>query len=296
MNVDVMQDASEIVHYDKPGIPLYIRFGKLSYYPNMKALCHWHEDIEFMYILTGKMYYYIDGKQILLKANDCIMINAKHMHYGFSCCGEDSDFICILFHPSLFTACHSLYRDYILSVTENKNLDYLYFDSRLEENQQIPKILQRIFDLKSQGTPGYELEIIGNMHILWNWVYALSQTMYSHMQATENPDLSSQKKMVSYIYQHYSEKVTLDHIAAAGNVCRSKCCAIFRHYLQQSPIEFLNAYRLKVSANLLKSTDENITQIALTCGFRHLSYFSKLFYDCYGCTPGEYRKADIYTA
>lgn len=50
-----MQDASEIVHYDKPGIPLYIRFGKLSYYPNMKALCHWHEDIEFIYILTRKM-------------------------------------------------------------------------------------------------------------------------------------------------------------------------------------------------------------------------------------------------
>lgn len=55
MDVDVMQDASEIVHYDKLGIPLYIRFGKLSYYPNMKALCHWHEDIEFIYILTRKM-------------------------------------------------------------------------------------------------------------------------------------------------------------------------------------------------------------------------------------------------
>lgn len=285
-----MQDASEIVHYDKPGIPLYIRFGKLSYYPNMKALCHWHEDIEFIYILTGKMNYYINGKHVLLNQNDSIMINARHMHYGFSCDYEDSDFICILFHPSLFTGCHPLYRDYILSVTENKNLEYLYFDSRLEENQQISEILKKAFDLKSQGTPGYELEIIGDMHILWNRVYTLNQAMYSHIENPEDSDLSSQKKMVSYIYQHYAEKITLDHIAAAGNVCRSKCCTIFRHYLQQSPIEFLNAYRLKVSANLLENTDDNITQIALICGFRHLSYFSKLFFDCYGCTPGEYRK------
>lgn len=41
----VMQDASEIVRYDEVGIPLYIREGLLSSYPDHRALCHWHEDI-----------------------------------------------------------------------------------------------------------------------------------------------------------------------------------------------------------------------------------------------------------
>lgn len=96
--------------------------------------------------------------------------------------------------------------------------------------------------------------------------------------------------MVSYLYQHYSEKITLDDIAASGHVSRSKCCRIFKHYLQQSPIDFLNAYRLKVSCSLLASTDKSITEIALACGFNHLSYFSKYFAENYGCTPREYRK------
>ena len=43
----VMQDASEIVRYDEVGIPLYIREGLLSSYPDHRALCHWHEDIEW---------------------------------------------------------------------------------------------------------------------------------------------------------------------------------------------------------------------------------------------------------
>ena len=44
----VMQDASEIVRYDEVGIPLYIREGLLSSYPDHRALCHWHEDIEWV--------------------------------------------------------------------------------------------------------------------------------------------------------------------------------------------------------------------------------------------------------
>ena len=42
-------------------------------------------------------------------------------------------------------------------------------------------------------------------------------------------------------------------------------------------MDFLNAYRLKVSCNLLDATDKSITEIAFACGFNHLSYFSKTF-------------------
>lgn len=59
---DIMQDASEIVHYDNPDIPLYIRTGILSDYPDMKALCHWHEDIQLIYIIEGEMNYHINGR------------------------------------------------------------------------------------------------------------------------------------------------------------------------------------------------------------------------------------------
>ena len=85
------------------------------------------------------------------------------------------------------------------------------------------------------------------------------------------------------------EKLSLDEIAASGNVSRSKCCRIFKHYLQQSPIDFLNAYRLKISCSLLTATDKSVTEIALACGFNNLSYFSKYFCQHYGCTPRAYR-------
>ena len=79
-----MQDASEIVHYDNPGVPLYIRTGILSNYPDMKALCHWHEDIELIYVIEGEMNYRINDRDILLKEKDCLVVNSRQLHYGLS--------------------------------------------------------------------------------------------------------------------------------------------------------------------------------------------------------------------
>ena len=66
----VMQDASEIVRYDEVGIPLYIREGLLSSYPDHRALCHWHEDIEWVQIRSGQMNYYMNGKRVLLNTGE----------------------------------------------------------------------------------------------------------------------------------------------------------------------------------------------------------------------------------
>ena len=79
-------------------------------------------------------------------------------------------------------------------------------------------------------------------------------------------------------------------IAAAGKVCRNKCCQIFRRYLCQSPIDFLNHYRLEVSCHLLNTTKMSIAEICTACGFNHQSYYSKIFLRTYHCTPRDFRK------
>ena len=106
----------------------------------------------------------------------------------------------------------------------------------------------------------------------------------------QEPDLLVQREMVSYIYSHYSESINLDEIAAAGKVCRNKCCQIFRRYLSQSPIDFLNHYRLEVSCHLLSNTKMSIAEICTACGFHHQSYYSKIFLRTYSCSPRDFRK------
>lgn len=290
IETEVMKDSSEVVRYDHPKIPLYIHTERLSAYPDMRAICHWHDDIEFICVWEGSLNYHINGKTLLLRENDCVMVNSRQMHYGYSYQGQDCVFSCILFHPSLFTGSRELVQRNVSPVLENPELEYVYFNSGEDFGREVSDGLKRIARLKDSKAPGYELEVIGLIHILWSRILRNTEKVFASGEGILNTDLKAQKDMVSYIYQHYGEKITLEDIAMAGHVCRSKCCTIFRHYLQQSPIGFLNACRMKISGRLLAHTDKSITEIALSCGFNHLSYFSKMFQESYGCTPGEYRK------
>lgn len=291
-----MPDNSEIIPYDEAGIPLYVQYKYLSAYLNSRALCHWHEDMEFSYVKKGRMNYYVNGKNILLRENDCIMVTARQMHYNYSVSNEECEYFGFIFHSSLLTPNKNLYTKYVSPIVENSQFEYQVFNPSDETGRKVLYYLDCILEKKQQATPGYEIEIIGLAHLLWITIYIHCQKIFHDDSLPISSDLSIQKDMFSYIYQHYADKLTLDDIAASGSVCRSKCCSLFKRYLQQSPIDFLNAYRLEVSCYLLKNTTESITQIALNCGFNHLSYYSKLFLRKYGCTPGEFRKADIPTS
>lgn len=287
--IELMQDFSEIVHYEHTGIPLYIRTADLAVYPGMSAPCHWHDDIEWIYVISGKMCYYINGKRILLNEKDSLMVNARQLHYGYSCQEQDCRFLCILFHPSLFGCNKALLQKYVTPVIENADCEYLHFQSGQTRGLEIAAYLEQIRCIKENAANAYELQAVAVMFQLWSSLLQCGELVIEDRIYDRNSDLESQKKMVSFIYQHYAEQLSLNEIAASGNVSRSKCCLIFKHYLHQSPVDFLNMFRLKTSCDLLRNTEQSITDIALSCGFNHLSYFSKLFSRNFGCTPREYR-------
>lgn len=296
ITTDIMKDASEIIHYNIPGLPIYLRQSLLSDYPDMRALCHWHDDLEFIRILNGEMNYYINGKKLLLRRDDCIMINSRQMHYGYSHLKKECEFICLVFDSRLLFGNTALYEKYVSPVLENRELEYLCLPAGYrqsvenETHTEIISLLDHMMQTAKKAAPAYEPELLAMLNLLWSRLLKTSDMMVQKGKTHPGGDLASSREMVSYIYKHYTEKILLSDIAAAGNVCRNKCCSIFKHHLQQTPIDFLNDYRLEVSSHLLNNTSANISEIALACGFNHLSYYSRLFRQKYGCTPREYRK------
>ena len=287
----IMRDASEIVRYDEVGIPLSIREGLLSAYPNHRALCHWHEDIEWVYIRSGQMNYYMNGKRVLLNTGEALMVNSRQMHYGYSENGQDCDFIRILCHPKIFITNSVLYQSYIAPVLSNPSLEYLHLKPEFPEDAEALQLLPEILRIKKEHPAAYEIEAAALLSLLWCRLLRSHPMMPNEAAAKpKEPDLLVQRDMVSYIYSHYSESINLDEIAAAGKVCRNKCCQIFRRYLNQSPIDFLNHYRLEVSCHLLNNTKLSIAEICTACGFNHQSYYSKIVLRTYSCSPRDFRK------
>ena len=108
--------------------------------------------------------------------------------------------------------------------------------------------------------------------------------------STYDTNIQIQRNMTSYIHEHYGSKIGLEDIADNGQVSKSTCIRLFHKYTGKSPIDFLNSYRLQMSAEKLVTTSEQITEIAYACGFGQPSYFNRLFLKEYNMTPNQYRK------
>lgn len=286
-DIRVNHDNSEIMSYDETGIPIVVRETYLSTYPNYRVLGHWHEDVELIQVLDGQMSYHVNGKNVRLKAGDCLIVNSGRFHYNYSDLHRECHFRCMILHPALLTSNKMLVKKYITAVTGIDKKDYHVFS----KDQEVTGLLDEMYRLKCNPSSFYEFDMIRVFQDLWKILYRVWSTeLTTTDKISDSAQLASQQAMVSYIYQNYASTLTLDEIAAAGNMCRSQCCLIFKKYVGQSPMDFANSYRLEISRRFLEETSIHVTDICMACGFNHLSYFTKQFRRKYGCTPREYRK------
>lgn len=283
MNLHVLRDASEVVHYKDPGVPLYAGVGHLSSFANMEMICHWHEDAEYIKAVKGHMVYYINGKKIVLNEGDSVLINSKQMHYGYSEDGSDCEYHCLLFRPGMLSGNDEIIRKYISPITGNPGV--LFWNTG--ETPELSRLLDTAFEKLMDNSPCGDMEASGILAVLWARLY---QNTRVESTSGDN-DLKIMKAMAEYIYGNYASKLSLQSVAKAGGVCVSRCCRIFKKVLNKSPIEYINAYRIEVGSGLLSGTDSSITEIAYSCGFSGSSYFSETFMKYKGCTPGEYRRS-----
>jgi transcriptional regulator GlxA family with amidase domain len=92
------------------------------------------------------------------------------------------------------------------------------------------------------------------------------------------------------IEDHYPEPLTITDLAAAGHISVRRLQAGFRRHVGVSPMGYLRRFRLNRAHELLGRGDAgttSVTEVAMTCGLRHLGRFAAEYHDLYGETPSQ---------
>lgn len=106
-------------------------------------------------------------------------------------------------------------------------------------------------------------------------------------QSNETQEIT---QIIRYLNDHYSQKLTLEKLAARFGKSVPTLSRLFQATLNRSPIAYLIHLRLEKAAAELRSTSDSITDIAHQCGFLDSNYFSKMFIRQFGVSPRDYRK------
>lgn len=252
------------------------------------TMTHWHEEAECITVLCGSLDFQVNESVITLHEKDTLLVLPGTIHRNITE-PEGTSIIRILVNQTLLTSDPDIRTRFIHPLLENRLSDYLYVPAGSEGADRLQFLIRDIEKTEREASPYSRLKVIALLHFLLYDFCLLFPPERKSASLPSPSDRAVQKDMVEYIKRNYADKITLDDIASAGKVSRSKCCSLFKIYMGSSPIDYVNEYRLGVSRTLLEYQDTSIADIAFACGFTSQSYFSKLFSRSFHMTPKEFR-------
>ncbi len=98
------------------------------------------------------------------------------------------------------------------------------------------------------------------------------------------------QNVLRYIDEHLSEPITIETLARVANFHPNYFIRQFKHYVGNSPMEYVTRLRINKAKLLLRNSNQSISLIAALTGFDNPSYFSKVFKGVVGISPQHYRK------
>lgn len=102
--------------------------------------------------------------------------------------------------------------------------------------------------------------------------------------------MEAMMKATTYINNRYTEKLTLEEVAAVSGFSKYHFTRIFKEFMNMTYYDYLNSRRVKRAEELLYKQEMSITDVAMNSGFSSLSAFNRTFKALKNCAPSDYRK------
>ncbi|MGH7143493.1 MAG: helix-turn-helix domain-containing protein, partial [Planctomycetota bacterium] len=97
--------------------------------------------------------------------------------------------------------------------------------------------------------------------------------------------------VLEHIQRHFAEPLDRDTLAELACLSPAQFHLVFAATLGTSPMQHVQAVRLRHAQSLLIGTELNVAEIARRCGYADPFVFSKFFKRGCGQSPREYRRA-----
>lgn len=251
---------------------------------------HWHEELQFCIVTKGNINFNVDGDSIILSEGEGIFINAKQLHQAKNYDERDCSYICLAFHSDFISSFTGsiINIKYIQPYIDNSRINYCILKNDIEWKSIILNNILKIYEEYNKKEMGFELQIFILLIEVWNILIKSYFVSFPNDNARNNS--FHIKNIISYISNHYMEKIELNDLAKEVNLSKSTCCREFKKYMSCTIFEYIINYRLLVSSDLLITTNDSISDIAYQCGFGSTSYFIERFKMKTGISPYVYRK------
>lgn len=255
---------------------------------------HWHEEIEIVYFQEGHFILETNMERYPVDSEAIYFIRSGELHRIFSAnrCAESA----VVFSP------------YLLTFLSNDAAQRRLLGPLADDTLLLPRCIHSTDPGFGQVLSEYQ-KIVRQCHnqdgidvieatpqlfikaALLNILGICSEHgLLTSKQPSRDQNIEDLKRILSYIHTHYMERIYVRDLAGLLSLNEQYFCRMFKKAIGQSPMAYVNAYRIRRACALLRDSTQPVTDICLECGFSNFGNFLREFRKQTGLTPLKYRR------
>ncbi|MGN1481548.1 helix-turn-helix domain-containing protein [Porcipelethomonas sp.] len=253
---------------------------------------HWHTEMEINFIREGKGCYQVGEEHAVCEAGDIVIIPPNILHSVYPAENMKVSTDTLVFNMDFIGA----------SVPDRASVSYIrpVMNGSAVVNAFINKsgcgygeysaCLDNAFEYLKKRPDYFEL---GLKSELIKFIYLLFSNKDAEIKSRDSRSRHNAdkiKKALLYIQENYRNEITVSQLAEMCHFSEQYFISFFKKAVGISCVSYINQFRLKTAAEMLKTTEMSVSETAFECGFRNLSNFNRQFKEYFKVTPKEFRK------
>lgn len=247
---------------------------------------NWHEDVECLLVINGKLEACVNGEIYKLSKGDIAFFDSNEGHATLA---KDKETIALVFHfnPKIldeFDKNRDMYHWMGSTNSITKNEKYA-----LELRKSLVEIVDSFYE---ESLENNIKRSIATDKILLNSIENFAVKVEKDIDDEINlyrDDLI--RNLIQYLDDNYRDKISLNDLAKVAGYHPNYTSEIFSKTLGISFTEYLMRKRLSKATKDLKQSEKKISEIAYDHGFANVRSFNTAFRDEFGRSPSEYRQS-----
>ena len=247
---------------------------------------HWHDEVEMIYVRQGELHISIEGNIYTATSGDVYLVNPGELHF-METEHIPVDYYTILFPLQFisFLSQDRIEREILTPFREGKLL--LKNDINQEAYaKKVQQMLEELIAINEVQKGIYELR---TKTLLLQLIAEFAEESCFHESVMRKTSIL-QRNMITYIQDHFSEKLTLEMLANEFHLSQKYISRYFKEQFAISFMQYVGHLRMEKAKDLLRNTELSITEVAMSSGYPSVNLFIRSFKETYQVTPLQYRK------